>query len=264
MIDGNTCVEDEVTLCLPCDIDADCAARAAGALCLELPDQRRCGIPCSGRNPCPRPFSCDSALGQCVPEGSFCACEGVSDPVEVACLARGTAANQYCAGVAMCTPRGLSECTISSVESCDGADNDCNGKIDEDFVDARGRYVGRLHCGACNKPCAPPGEHYEATCVAPGTSTPSCQVACSAGFVDVDGIQGNGCECQRFDGSYWFGSHDTFCDADSCTGPGGCVTSEPTCEGTLAPVCGCDGMTYQNRCEARRAMVRITHTGACP
>jgi hypothetical protein len=71
-------------------------------------------------------------------------------------------------------------------------------------------------------------------------------------------------QCQRFDGSYWFGAHNTFCDADSCTGLGGCVMSEPTCDGTLAPVCGCDGMTYQNRCEARRAMVRVTRPGACP
>jgi hypothetical protein len=200
VVDGNTCVKDEVTLCLPCEVDDDCAARAAGALCLELPDQRRCGIPCGPTRACPRPFRCDSGLGQCVPEGSFCACQGVSVTVEVACLARGSASDQFCAGVATCSARGLSECTISSAESCDGEDNDCDGKADEDFVDARGRYVGRLHCGACNQACAPPGEHYEANCVATATSA-SCQIACAAGFVDVDGIQGNGCECQRFDGS---------------------------------------------------------------
>jgi hypothetical protein len=200
VVDDNTCVEDEVTLCLPCEVDSDCSLRAAGALCVELPDQRRCGIPCGPSVRCPRPFQCDTSLGQCVPEGGFCACQGVTDPVEVACLARGTATNKYCAGVATCGVSGLSECTISSVESCDGEDDDCDGKIDEDFVDAQGRYVSRLHCGACNQPCAPPGDHYNATCTANATSA-TCQIACASGFVDVDGIQGNGCECQRFDGS---------------------------------------------------------------
>jgi hypothetical protein len=200
VVDDNTCVEDQVALCLPCDVDADCSARAQGAQCLELPDQRRCGIACNGANPCPSPFRCDMRLGQCVPEGTLCACQGVTDAVEIGCLARGAAANKLCAGVATCSPRGLSECMIDSLESCDGEDNDCDGKADEDFVDAQGRYVGRLHCGACNKPCAPPGEHYDATCVASAGGV-SCQIACAPGFVDVDGIQGNGCECQRFDSS---------------------------------------------------------------
>jgi hypothetical protein len=200
VIDDNTCVKDEVALCLPCEIDDDCELRAAGAKCVELPDQRRCGIACSRASDCPRPFRCDADLGQCVPEGSFCACEGVSDAIEVGCLARGEAVDKYCAGVATCGPRGLSECTINAAESCNGEDDDCDGQADEDFLDTNGRYLSRLHCGACNQACAPPGEHYEATCVATGASA-TCQIACAAGFVDVDGIQGNGCECQRFEGT---------------------------------------------------------------
>jgi hypothetical protein len=212
-LNGTTCAPDEVVLCLPCEFDSDCATRKPGALCLELPEQRRCGTPCSASQPCPRPFRCDSSLGQCVPEGSFCACDTVTDTVEVGCLTRGTVPDLYCAGVATCRAGSLSSCMITAVESCDGEDDDCDGEFDEDFRDAQGRYVGRLHCGACNKPCSPPGEHYAAQCIAEGTSV-RCDIACEPGFVDVDGIQGNGCECQRFDGSSAPGSSggDNDCD----------------------------------------------------
>lgn len=37
---------------------------------------------------------------------------------------------------------------------------------------------------------------------------------------------------------------------------GGCIT-------VVDPMCGCDGMTYSNACEAGRAGVAIDHTGAC-
>jgi hypothetical protein len=36
------------------------------------------------------------------------------------------------------------------------------------------------------------------------------------------------------------------------------------CEGVLEPVCGCDGLTYANECEALRAGTQIDHERACP
>ena len=202
VVNDNSCVPDDLVLCLPCDVDEDCSSKQPGSLCLTLEDGRRCGQPCGPRNPCPSPFQCDNLRGQCLPTGSICACNDVSATVEVACLGQGKVADLLCAGVATCGPSGLGECTIASVESCDGEDDDCDGLIDEDFLDAQGRYVGRLHCGACGNPCSPPGENYEATCAA-GATGPAvrCDVACAKGFVDVDKILGNGCECQRFDGT---------------------------------------------------------------
>src|SRR3982751_2884478 len=38
-------------------------------------------------------------------------------------------------------------------EICDGRDNDCDHKIDEDFVDPHGLYVSDDACGACGLRC---------------------------------------------------------------------------------------------------------------
>jgi hypothetical protein len=51
-----------------------------------------------------------------------------------------------------------------------------------------------------------------------------------------------------------------------CVGPGVCLAFDPdsTCVLLYDPVCGCDGATYNNTCEARsRHGVNIAHRGAC-
>ena len=40
-----------------------------------------------------------------------------------------------------------------AAESCDGRDNDCDGKIDETFRDAAGYYADVEHCGSCDVRC---------------------------------------------------------------------------------------------------------------
>jgi hypothetical protein len=198
--EGTACVPDQPVLCLPCVDDDDCNGRAPDSRCVTVAGESRCGTACTNDSDCDSPFKCDRALKQCRPEPALCGCMGTGESFEVACLARGTAAGLFCAGISKCTPNGLGECEIASVESCDGQDDDCDGQIDEDFVDARGRYVGPLHCGGCGRPCTSPGPHYDATCSVVGTLV-SCDIACEPTFVDVDGIRANGCECQRFDGS---------------------------------------------------------------
>jgi hypothetical protein len=56
------------------------------------------------------------------------------------------------------------------------------------------------------------------------------------------------------------------CQSDAgCDAPGGCVSITPaSCDGVLAPVCGCDGRTYTNGGCAAAAGTRVGREGACP
>ena len=44
---------------------------------------------------------------------------------------------------------------------------------------------------------------------------------------------------------------------------GTCVTIPEACPAIFDPVCGCDGRTYGNDCERRRAGVQLAHAGSC-
>jgi hypothetical protein len=53
---------------------------------------------------------------------------------------------------------------------------------------------------------------------------------------------------------------------NTCPGPkqiGLCRARPGICPNVVIPVCGCDGMTYPNACQAARAGASVAHQGAC-
>ena len=121
-------------------------------------------------------------------------------------------------------------------------------------------------------------------CDAPGTCQPRPQVctfefwpvcgcdgqtygnACSAAAAGVNVASQGACDAQTECNSNADCSAADYCVFDNgCRGPGICQPRPRVCAPQIFnPVCGCNGRTYGNPCEAARAGVNIASQGSCP
>ena len=199
------CVPLSSRLCEPCERDADCNA-AVGDRCLEYPDgERFCGRSCGPESPfgadCPAGFSC-SADNQCRLDEGSCLCSA-NDSFILPCTVTSPADPETrCVGTQLCDRGNLEQCALPP-ERCDGFDDDCDGLVDEDFVDAMsGAYVSDTHCGRCNNDCVGrlAGDEINGVGYCDTTQArPECAVRCDDGYADVNGVQADGCECRILD-----------------------------------------------------------------
>ena len=61
------------------------------------------------------------------------------------------------------------------------------------------------------------------------------------------------------------GATAEYCNAGSACGSTGVCAARPQgCPTVVARVCGCNGKTYPNACEAARAGVSVHSSGSCP
>jgi hypothetical protein len=223
-----------------CASAADCST---GQVCIEL-DAR--GNPAWAR--CGGVGTCWTIAGTCSGGSGVCGCDGRTYTNDCVAWAAGVgvAAEAACGQPLL---RGNDSCGSGCPHgSCDASTNVC---VFDDLLYACGRDAD-----------CPPGQTcctVHGLCLGP-TDRGLCGPVPDGAIIGCNDDR----DCERFDGSWWEPRGPSlFCDGPSCTGPGGCVSPMDSCPGTLAPVCGCDGNTYQNRCEASRASVRVAHTGNC-
>ena len=152
-----------------------------------------CGITEYGVNYEPTEIACDGLDNDC---------DGTTDDVafhplcstQLGVCAGSTKTCAGSSGFQTCGATEFGPNYESAETTCDGLDNDCDGVIDNGFLN-NGKYDLDTACGSCFTDCTEIFDKPNAfgTCDST-TATPVCQLTCSPGFLNVDGNPENGCE----------------------------------------------------------------------
>ena len=189
---GYTC---DGAICKPNNNSCDCSAATAGAkrTCVK---ENEVGV-CLGFE------TCDPAVGWggCTAEFAKAEeCNGKDDDcnglIDDGLPAKQTCANKNgygtCSGFALCfgTAGWVCQAPTPGPEECDFKDNDCDGKTDEDFKDAGGKYGTPQNCGTCGNVCGDKYQHSAVELCDASKTVPQCIVdTCDEGFLKLNDFQ---------------------------------------------------------------------------
>jgi len=237
---------------------------------------------------CPSVYSCTYEGAQHAPGSSYpavdgcntCTCQrdGRSLCTEAACPER-----QQCQVAADDCPNGF-YCRLPSYDSCEGRGEcmpkpapgetcpsgsnlfcGCDGQTYGSACDAAAAGTSVQHQGFCGG-CAYAGMTYEGG--ATFASSDGCNECTCEGATGKVTCSTKTCPEQRCGVCLGF---DQYCDYDetaACGDDGAEGVCRPRlqpheCDDTDKPVCGCDGVTYTNACQAHSWMVAVRSQGPC-
>ncbi len=139
--------------------------------------------------------------------------------------------------------------TAGGVEQCDGIDNDCDNRIDEDFD----LTSNAAHCGQCNRACTAP---FATT----ACSTSACGItACDSGRANCNGVYVDGCEVNTQSDLANCGTCGSTCSTPNATAQ--CLTGACGIQSCNAGFNNCNGLIADG-CEIN-TQNNVSHCGAC-
>ena len=108
------------------------------------------------------------------------------------------------------------------VETCNGVDDDCNGLVDEPWLDPiKQLYFSDEACGSCYTDCTQIFDKPNAygTCSVEG-GIENCEMQCDAGFFDMNGVPDDGCEFELDTEAVYVSATDESASDDASCGSG--------------------------------------------
>jgi len=264
--DPAVCLPLAAGSCSPCVDADDCPGPAHGCFPVGIDDGAWCAQRCDDaslfpgcegapgeQGCCPDGFTCEEVAGgspgalYCRPVSGTCQCGADNVGLERPCTITAAGGDLVCYGISVCADAGgvysWGDCDISgNVEVCDGADNDCDGDVDEDFLE-NGVYASDEHCGECGKNCTVKwsitGQHVTGVCDPDLPGGPDCVLGpCAADAVGGGRFCATDEDCAGDPAGAACHPELRICGS-SCGVDGDCPAGV-CADGWCAPACGAD------------------------